>query len=96
MEKGEVIPKLHEHDPGEEWETDEDSHWHECECGEKSDEGEHEYKDGECAVCEMADPDFVLTTPNTSDNSLLALWAVLMAVSAAAFVLVILRKKTII
>ena len=96
LEKGEVIPKLHEHDPGEDWETDEDSHWHECECGEKFDEGEHEYKDGECAVCEMADPDFVLTTPDTSDNSLLALWVVLMAVSAAAFVLVILRKKTII
>ena len=94
LEKGEVIPKLHEHDPGEDWETGKDSHWHECECGEKSDEGEHEYKDGECVVCEMADPDFVLTTPDTSDNSLLALWVVLMAVSAAAFVLVILRKKT--
>ena len=32
----------HEHDFDEKWESDEDSHWHECECGETANVGEHE------------------------------------------------------
>jgi hypothetical protein len=60
----------HEHSFSQEWITDEDNHWHECSCGEKSDIGEHEetvvnrkdateFEDGYtgdtlCEICELA------------------------------------------
>ena len=31
-----------EHDPKDEWKTNETYHWHECECGEKTDIEKHE------------------------------------------------------
>ena len=40
----ETIEKLepgHKHDFGTKWKFDEKNHWHECSCGEKSDEGAH-------------------------------------------------------
>ena len=51
----------HTHAPSEEWTTDEDSHWHECECGEKFDEGEHTGGEANCdnkAVCEKCDKEY--------------------------------------
>ena len=54
-----------EHDFGDEWENDETNHWHECECGAKSDEAAHSdetNKDHKCDACgytmsECADSD---------------------------------------
>ena len=40
----------------DEWEYDEDSHWHECVCGEKKDEDEHTGGEATCvnqAICEV-------------------------------------------
>jgi len=61
LEKGTEIPQLHEHTPSEEWVTDEDKHWHECECGEKFDEGEHtggEANYDNKAVCEKCKKEY--------------------------------------
>lgn len=41
----------HEHAFGNEWKYDEDCHWRECECGEKTDFDEHDMVDGVCSVC---------------------------------------------
>ena len=41
LEKGQPIPPTHEHDYSEDWKSDEDEHWHECDCGDKKDEDEH-------------------------------------------------------
>lgn len=43
----------HTHSFGEAWKSDETSHWHECECGEKSDKANHldTNTDGKCDVC---------------------------------------------
>lgn len=35
------LPKVHEHEYSTEWVSDETSHWHECECGDKIDEALH-------------------------------------------------------
>ena len=44
-EETEVIPAIgHTHSFGEEWKHDENNHWHECSCGEKSDTAKHTYK----------------------------------------------------
>ncbi len=57
----------HEHDYGEDWESDDTNHWHECECGDKADLGKHDGNTADCknsSVCEVcgkqlsdADPD---------------------------------------
>ena len=44
--KSEPIPP-HEHIFGEEWIISNNRHWRECECGEKTDAGDHEYTDWE-------------------------------------------------
>ncbi|MDR1697963.1 MAG: hypothetical protein LBR37_03580, partial [Erysipelotrichaceae bacterium] len=41
--KGEDPPQLHEHEFSTEWSSDENNHWHECECGEISDLAAHTY-----------------------------------------------------
>ena len=41
LEKGEVIPATHEHDYSEEWESDDNQHWHECKCEDKSEVADH-------------------------------------------------------
>lgn len=48
--------KDHEHDYGTEWKSDEDGHWTECNCGEKSSVTEHTDNDddGECDTCGYA------------------------------------------
>ena len=44
----------HTHSFGDAWKSDDTSHWHECECGEKSDEANHldTNTDGKCDVCD--------------------------------------------
>ena len=47
-------PNRHTHTYAMEWSSDATAHWRECECGEKSDVGEHEYAkytDNNCSVC---------------------------------------------
>lgn len=39
--------KPHEHNYKQEWSTDSSHHWHECECGEKKDYGQHELEFGD-------------------------------------------------
>ncbi len=44
----------HEHDHSEQWSSDENNHWHECECGDKADVTEHDYDndcDPDCNTC---------------------------------------------
>ena len=42
---GTVIPKQeHTHSYGDEWKSNDTSHWHECECGQKADETDHSFK----------------------------------------------------
>ena len=41
-----MVPSLsHTHTFGDEWKSDETSHWHECACGEKADSAEHTFGD---------------------------------------------------
>ena len=55
------------HDWSEEWSTDADNHWHECNrCHEKKDNAAHGYKDGVCTVCGAKDPDY--TPPVVKEN----------------------------
>lgn len=43
-------PTVHNHVYGKEWKSDDTSHWHECECGEKKDISKHEFKVDETAA----------------------------------------------
>ena len=40
-----VETNIHEHKYGDQWTTDEEKHWHECECGDITDETEHTYSE---------------------------------------------------
>ena len=76
LEAGEEIPQLHTHKPGTEWETDEDEHWHECECGEQSDRSEHTGGEADCmkpAECEACGKSYGSTDPDnhTKENTTL-------------------------
>ena len=48
----------HEHSFSKTWKSNDEQHWHECECGEKSDLGDHvdEDQNGKCDVCEKTVP----------------------------------------
>ncbi len=48
----------------------------------------HNYKDGKCTVCEIADPNYVPETdsPQTGDNSHIALWIALLLLSGGAII----------
>ncbi len=48
----------------------------------------HTYKDGKCTVCESADPNYVPETdsPQTGDNSHMALWFALLFISGGAVI----------
>ncbi|MBO5332766.1 MAG: hypothetical protein J6B37_01465, partial [Clostridia bacterium] len=49
LEKGTVIPATHVHDYDEDnWESDDDNHWHECDCGDKKDVAEHNGNTPDC------------------------------------------------
>ncbi|MRM87143.1 hypothetical protein EAI28_02020 [Faecalicatena contorta] len=41
-----ILYNKHSHNFGEEWKSDEDSHWHECSCGEKTDIAAHTSNSG--------------------------------------------------
>ena len=41
------------HNYGTDWKTDADKHWHECSCGAKADEAEHEYDDEQDTTCNV-------------------------------------------
>ncbi len=61
-------------------------------CGEKLEDGmtiaktAHTYENGKCAVCDAADPDYVPTSPQTGDNSNMALWIALLFISGMGIV----------
>ena len=46
-------PTVHSHSFGQEWQTDEDFHWHECPCGERTNLAEHIDEDvnTQCDIC---------------------------------------------
>ncbi len=71
LEKGETIPATHKHNPAEKWESDDDNHWHECGCGEKSDAKSHSFINGICSTCgfESAVNDDDVTDTDADDNA---------------------------
>lgn len=50
------IAPVHVHDYGTTWQSDENNHWNECECGDKANVAPHadENNDGKCDVCDYA------------------------------------------
>ncbi len=56
VESGREIPATHEHDYSDDWKSDEDNHWHECECEGKTDVEKHTFSNGVCSVCGKAAP----------------------------------------
>ncbi len=55
----------------------------------------HNYKDGRCTVCEVADPNYVPETdnPKTGDNSNIALWITLLLLSGGAIIILTVADK---
>ena len=39
-----MVDDTHQHSYGSEWKSDENGHWHECDCGAASDRTEHDWK----------------------------------------------------
>ena len=50
------LESVHVHDYGTTWESDENNHWKECECGDKANVAPHadENNDGKCDTCDYA------------------------------------------
>ena len=50
------LESVHVHDYGTAWESDENNHWNECECGDKANVAPHadENNDGKCDTCDYA------------------------------------------
>jgi len=92
-----VIANAHNH--GTEWKSDKDNHWNECACGDKANSAAHkdENSDGKCDVCEynVGTPggDKPNDNPQTGDNSMIAVWMVLMSVSALACLVLFKKRK---
>lgn len=40
-----------EHDYSDGWKSDDDNHWHKCDCGVKADSGKHSFVYGICSTC---------------------------------------------
>ncbi len=55
----------------------------------------HNYKDGKCTVCEIADPNYVPETdsPQTGDNSNIAFWIALLLLSGGAIIILTVAHK---
>lgn len=80
-----IIIKATGHSYGEEWKFDADSHWHECTCGERSDEGAHTFGDWtvtkeatdtadgsrerKCSVCGYLQSEKISATGGTTDDT---------------------------
>ncbi len=54
LEKGKTIPATHKHEFSDKWESDDNNHWHECECDEKADVEKHTVSNGFCTVCDKS------------------------------------------
>ena len=92
------------HTYGEEWKSDEENHWNECVCGDKTNSAAHADadEDGKCDVCGYELPgdepgdepsDEPSDNPQTGDTGMMR-WFDLMAVSAMAIATVVgLGKK---
>ena len=66
VEKGTPIPPTHVHDPDDStWKSNDDKHWHECDCGEHDNEESHTFEDGECIICQHKEPNI---NPNPTPN----------------------------
>ena len=77
----------HEHLYSTEWKSDGTNHWHECECGEKTDVAEHIWNNGEetkaatctekgvktytCTICEAIKTEEIATKEHTLDSDYL-------------------------
>ena len=61
------------HSYSETWESDGTNHWHECECGAKSEEAAHTYSNGKCSGCQKDFDDFDVVASfefgNNSDST---------------------------
>ena len=84
LTNAEIVIKATGHSYGEEWKSDADSHWHECTCGERSDERAHtfgewtvtkettETSDGnrerECSVCGYVQSEIINATGEVADD----------------------------
>lgn len=80
-----IIIKATGHSYGEEWKSDFNNHWHECTCGERSDEGAHTFgdwtvtkeatatEDGsmerECSVCGYVQSEKISATGGATDDT---------------------------
>ena len=91
------------HTYGEEWKSDEENHWNECVCGDKTNSAAHADadEDGKCDVCGYELPgdepgdepsDEPSDNPQTGDTGMM-LWFGLMAVSAMAIAAVVVLGK---
>jgi len=65
------LAEEHEHEFSPDWLTDETGHWQECDCGEKAEEGEHLWDEGQeeddvitytCSVCQIQRQEEVVKT----------------------------------
>ena len=93
--------KQHTHDYSDEWKTDGNNHWHECECGEKKDTEQHkdENFDGKCDVCDYQMSEQI-PTPQPKDGlsggviAIIVTGSVLvLGVSGFALVWFVIKKK---
>ena len=64
----------HSHVYGVLWKSDASSHWHECECGNKTDVERHVFIRGFCMTCDCPDPSYVVQLPQTGDEAHLLFW----------------------
>ena len=87
-----TLAATHKHAYSDKWDSDEDSHWHACSCGNKADVAAHTFKDGKCSVC-GAVADAAGESPLTGDAGIPMLVIVLAIVAVAAIVLTVKGKK---
>ena len=97
IEKGQAIPKNHQHDFGTTWKTSTTQHWKECPCGAKQDTADHVYKDGYCTTCNYYNPNYTSENPNTGDSFVPAhhIALCLMSLASIAWICGFAKKKGI-
>lgn len=96
----EIAPALgHTHAHGTEWKADNDNHWNECACGDKANTAAHkdENTDGKCDVCAynvgVPTPPANPNNPQTGDNSMVALWIVLLCISGLGIIATVAYRR---
>ena len=97
LEKGQAIPKTHQHSFGTSWKTSATQHWHECACGTKQDTANHVYKDGYCTSCNYYNPNYTADNPTTGDSFVPAHYFALclMSLASIAWICNFAKKKGI-